>query len=93
MFELHRFRRSEPAMCTVTASTEDGFKSKRYKTTINNSEKFSPSLSIRENKGLKLRVLEGNGEHAVAQLVEALHYKSEGRGIDSRWCHWNFALR
>jgi hypothetical protein len=23
--------------------------------------------------------------HAVAQLVEALHYKSEGRGFDSRW--------
>ena len=26
---------------------------------------------------------------AVAQLVEALRYKSEGRGFDSRWCHWN----
>ena len=25
--------------------------------------------------------------HAVAQLVEALCYKSEGRGFDSRWCH------
>ena len=29
-------------------------------------------------------------EHAVAQLVEALHYKPEGRGLDSRWCHWIF---
>jgi hypothetical protein len=28
----------------------------------------------------------------VAQLVEALHYKPEGRGFDSRWCHWNFSL-
>ena len=28
----------------------------------------------------------------VAQLVEALRYKSEGRGFDSRWCHWNFSL-
>ena len=27
-----------------------------------------------------------------AQLVEALLYKSEGRGFDSRWCHWNFSL-
>ena len=27
---------------------------------------------------------------AVAQLVEALRYKPEGRGIDSRWCRWNF---
>jgi len=30
--------------------------------------------------------------HAVAQLVEALRYKPEGRGFDSRWCHWNFSL-
>ena len=30
--------------------------------------------------------------HAVAQLVEALRYKPENRGIDSRWCHWNFSL-
>jgi hypothetical protein len=26
----------------------------------------------------------------VAQLAEALRYKPEGRGFDSRWCHWNF---
>jgi hypothetical protein len=25
--------------------------------------------------------------YAVAQLVEALRYKLEGRGFDSRWCH------
>jgi len=25
--------------------------------------------------------------HVVAQLVQALHYKLEGRGSDSRWCH------
>ena len=30
--------------------------------------------------------------NAVAQLVEALRYKPEGRGFDSRWCHWNFSL-
>ena len=30
--------------------------------------------------------------HAVAQLVETLRYKPEGRGFDSRWCHWNFSL-
>ena len=29
---------------------------------------------------------------AVAQLVEALHYKSEGSGFDSRLCHWNISL-
>jgi len=30
--------------------------------------------------------------HAVAQLVEALRYKPEGRGFDSRWCHCIFSL-
>jgi hypothetical protein len=30
--------------------------------------------------------------HAVAQLFEALRYKPEGRGFNSRWCHWNFSL-
>jgi len=28
--------------------------------------------------------------YAVALLAEALQYKPEGRGFDSRWCHWNF---
>ena len=30
--------------------------------------------------------------HAVAQLVEALRYKPEGRGLDFRWCLWYFSL-
>jgi hypothetical protein len=30
--------------------------------------------------------------HAAAQLVEALQYKPEGHGFNSRWCHWNLAL-
>jgi hypothetical protein len=25
-------------------------------------------------------------------VIESLSYKTEGRGIDSRWCHWNFSL-
>jgi hypothetical protein len=29
---------------------------------------------------------------AVAQFVEALRYKPERRGFDSRWSHWNFSL-
>jgi len=37
-----------------------------------------------------LKFLEGG--HAVAQLVVALRYKSEGYGFDSRWCNWNFLL-
>jgi len=31
-------------------------------------------------------------DHAVAQLIEALNYKSEVRGFDSRLCHGNFLL-
>ena len=30
----------------------------------------------------------GCGSYAVAQLVEALRYKPEGREFDSRLCHW-----
>jgi hypothetical protein len=33
-----------------------------------------------------------NGLTPVAQFVEAMHYMSEGRGVDSRWYHWNFSL-
>ena len=29
----------------------------------------------------------------MAQLVEALSFKSEGRGFDSQCCHWNFSLK
>jgi hypothetical protein len=32
------------------------------------------------------------GRQAVVELVEALRYKPEGRGLDSRWCQWNFSL-
>ena len=30
--------------------------------------------------------------HALAHLVEALRFKPEGHGFDSRWCHWNFSV-
>jgi hypothetical protein len=33
------------------------------------------------------------GGHAVEQLVEALRNKPEGRGFDSRWCHWKFLFK
>ena len=29
---------------------------------------------------------------AVAQLVETLRYKLEGRGSNCHWCNWNFSL-
>jgi hypothetical protein len=28
----------------------------------------------------------------MAQLVEALRYKPDGRGFDYRWYHWNSSL-
>jgi hypothetical protein len=30
--------------------------------------------------------------HAVTQVIQALRYKPEGRGFDSRWSNWNFSL-
>jgi hypothetical protein len=32
------------------------------------------------------------GTLLVAQLVQALSYKPEDCGSDSRWCHWIFSL-
>jgi hypothetical protein len=32
------------------------------------------------------------GTLLVAQLVEALRYKPEGREFDFGWCHWTFSL-
>jgi hypothetical protein len=34
----------------------------------------------------------GNNGARGGAVVEALHYKPEGRGIDSRWYHCNFSL-
>jgi len=41
------------------------------------------------NVFIKLHFIRG---HAVARLFEALRLKPESRGVDSRWCHWNFSL-
>jgi hypothetical protein len=38
---------------------------------------------------LKVIILQGP---YVGAVVEAMHYKQEGRGIDYRWCHWNFTF-
>jgi hypothetical protein len=36
--------------------------------------------------------LNSSSVHGVAQLVEALCHKAEGRGFDSRWRYCNFSL-
>jgi hypothetical protein len=51
--------------------------------------KFPTLFSLRGQIFFSARFLRG---HAVAQLVEALRYKPEGRGFDSRWFHCNFYL-
>ena len=59
---------------------------------------YSPNSFIKKKKKVLsqflvifLPVLISVG-YAVAQLVEALRYKPEGRGFDSRRCYWNFSL-
>jgi len=51
------------------------------------------TLSISNNPWPRIWLIryEDETRHAVAQLVEALRYKPEGRRFDSRCCHWNFS--
>jgi len=49
---------------------------------------IQPSIQLIKG-GLSLTRAEG---HAVAQLVEALRYKSERRGFDFQCCYCNFPL-
>jgi hypothetical protein len=39
---------------------------------------------------VRIETLPESAGYAVAQLVEALRYKPEGRGFDFRWGHWDF---
>ena len=59
--------------------------------------KFYVAKSLKitgEDKKTKINVptLYKKGTLLVAQLVEALLYKPEVRGFDSRLCHWTFSL-
>jgi hypothetical protein len=50
-------------------------------------------LKVDKNDTLQTSFVHVSGRgHAVAQFVEELRYKPEGRGIDSRWNQWNFSL-
>ena len=59
--------------------------------TVSNPIKSIPINQPTRCNYLSSLLLDVSG-HAVAQLVEALHYKPEGCGFDSRWCHWIFSL-
>jgi hypothetical protein len=50
-----------------------------------NVREFKTRVIRVQKRALKLR-------DAVAQLVETLRYKPEGRGFDSRWGQWDFSL-
>jgi len=60
-------------------------------------QKFFRKFSSKEDFHENLCLLKGINEsvtyfvrYAVTQLVEALCYKPECRGFDSRWSHWDF---
>jgi hypothetical protein len=48
------------------------------------------------HRGMSIKIYESydvrEEEHAVVSLIEALYYKPEGRGFDSRCGYWNFQL-
>jgi len=55
----------------------------------------SPNKGLNNFNRIELHywiIVKNERGHAVAQLVEALRLKSEGRGFDSRLCHWNFSF-
>ena len=49
-----------------------------------------PHETARKSHFLTTYIVEAR--HAVAQLVETLRNKSEGREFGSRWCQWNISL-
>jgi hypothetical protein len=54
---------------------------------------LSPSFYSFHSRGIKTHhQFSCRGTLLVAQLVDALRYKSEGRGFDSRWSHWISSL-
>ena len=52
---------------------------------------YTKKIIVRQVGYLKERILDLRGK-AIALLVEALRYKSEGRGFESRWCNRIFSL-
>jgi hypothetical protein len=68
---------------------------------LHKSRNFILLIIIYETLGSPIKVVflflidpplsDGTGASGGA-VVEALRYKTEGRGFDSRWSHWNFSL-
>jgi len=90
---LYSFETSE-ANCNVPAASSQkngsltlkGFYSAKLKyVTLSNIVSSSTRAKFIVN--FKIVPRNRGGTLLVAQLVEALRYKPQGRGFDSRWCH------
>jgi hypothetical protein len=53
--------------------------------------KFNLEQAIRAQRRVRGTTTLSLGARGGA-VVEVLLSKPEGRGIDSRWCHWNFSV-
>ena len=53
---------------------------------------FSAALSIPLQSYTFLKAADTFDTLTWNCFLRGTHYKPEGRGIDSRWYHWNFAL-
>jgi hypothetical protein len=49
-----------------------------------------PKLKINTVVEIRYGILDSRAEHELAKLVEAIRYKSEGRGFHYRWDQWDF---
>ena len=55
-----------------------------------NPHQSSERTTEESNSECKCNIVGGGGGGVLAQLVEALRYKMEDGGFDSRYCHRNF---
>jgi 2-keto-3-deoxy-L-rhamnonate aldolase RhmA len=75
-------------MWSVAASSAQGIDNHQVRSVYKEAVS-KPALVYRQKVMLISRI---NQYHRVAQLVEALRYKPEGRRFDSRWIHSYFSL-
>jgi len=79
-----------PIFSTRSLTPDDG--TDRLSRNDDNQLRNQFCLSSHQNKDLTNRIILYCAVLTVAHLVGAPRYKPEGRGFDSRWCHWNFSL-
>jgi hypothetical protein len=65
---------------------ESGISEETFGTVSETSVSIAELMGCDSENITTLQLFHG-GTLLVAQLVDALRYKSEGRGFDSRWCH------